>query len=330
MASSKDVAERAGVSRSTVSQILNGHGHRFTSDTVTRVEDVAAMLGYRPSAAARTLVRGTSDVVITLIPNITFGARLRDFVDLLTTELAVHGLTNLLRFATNRVSVDAALLELRPRAIISLSPVDEDERAVLERHGVLVIEQSNAIQEHLDVAIGRRQAEHLASRGYETVVAAIPTDFREHRFAPPRASGVSDWALRNGVRVLPTVLVELTEQGARDALSALPKTPVGIAAYNDEVALALMSAAQRRGRSIPDDIGVIGVDNSSITRLTSPTISTMDFDLEFSAKQMVRVLVHGEDVLSDDALVQVEDRLKVVIGGSTARAFVASVSAAPA
>ena len=59
-ATSRDVAEHAGLSRSTVSQVLNGYGDRFSAETRARVLAAASNLDYRPSQAARALVTGGS------------------------------------------------------------------------------------------------------------------------------------------------------------------------------------------------------------------------------------------------------------------------------
>ncbi|MDO3014660.1 hypothetical protein A5642_00615 [Mycolicibacterium mucogenicum] len=330
MASSRDVALRAGVSRSTVSQIMNGHEHRFTADTVARVREVAEGIGYRPSAAARTLARGTSDIVITLVPNITFGPRLREFIDVFSGELEREGYTHLLRLATSGEGFDDALLSLRPHAVVSLAPIDEVDRRRLERHGVLVVEQPAAVQERLDIAIGQRQARHLAARGYRAVAAAVPVDLREQRFSAPRAAGVHDWSLRNGVQLLPTLQIDLASGGAVKAVSSLPPDAViGIAAYNDEVALAVLGAAQRLGRNVPAELGVIGADNSLIAQLTTPTITTIDFDLEFSARYMVQLIITGQDALEPSAAIEVTSRLRLIAGDSTARLPEGTVLPAP-
>src|SRR5699024_8468011 len=71
---SADVARLAGVSRATVSYVLNDTpGHRITADTRARVADAAARLGYAPSAAARTLRSGRSEVVLCLLPDWPIG-----------------------------------------------------------------------------------------------------------------------------------------------------------------------------------------------------------------------------------------------------------------
>ncbi|WP_207554120.1 LacI family DNA-binding transcriptional regulator [Mycobacteroides abscessus] len=316
-ATSKEVASHAGVSRSTVSQVLNGHHQRFATSTVTRVRDAAEALGYRPSAAARTLARGTSDVVITLLPNITFGARLRDLIDALSSGLAARGFTNLLRISTAENSVDDAILELRPHAIISLGPISASDVDRLRRHGVLLILQTTAIQEHIDIAIGRRQAEHLHQCGYGTIAVAVPTDLREHTFAPPRTAGVHEWSLHNGQQLLPTLHVDLEGAGALEALRALPDVPIGIAAYNDEVALSVLSAAHMLHRPVPTSIGIIGVDNSRISHISAPPLTSIDFDLEFSAAKMLESISSETERIDIDDILEVESRLHVIHRGST-------------
>ena len=100
IATSEDVAKRAGVSRATVSQILNGRGQRFASATRERVTQAAAELEYLPSSAGRTLALGSSDIVIAVIPNTTFGGNLQDIFEAATEELGARGLTLLLHLST--------------------------------------------------------------------------------------------------------------------------------------------------------------------------------------------------------------------------------------
>ena len=131
MTNSADVAAKAGVSRSTVSQILNGHGHRFKPAMVDHVQKVARDLGYRPSMAGRALARGTSDVVITLLPNISLGPRLRELIDRVTEELAEAGKTNLIRLSSGDALLDEAGLAVRPAGRGSPAPLTPDQHARL-------------------------------------------------------------------------------------------------------------------------------------------------------------------------------------------------------
>src|ERR1700759_2300938 len=91
---SADVARMAGVSRATVSYVLNDTPHQtISSGTRSRVLDAAARLGYAPSAAARALRTGRSEGVLCLLPDWPIRAEAGSVVANLSTALARHGLT---------------------------------------------------------------------------------------------------------------------------------------------------------------------------------------------------------------------------------------------
>ncbi|WP_106400460.1 LacI family DNA-binding transcriptional regulator [Actinocorallia populi] len=320
MASSADVAARAGVSRSTVSQIMNGHGHRFKPEMVEHVRQVAQELGYRPSVAGRTLARGTSDIVITLIPNITFGPRLRELIDRITAELAQAGKTNLLRLASSDDTLEDAILGLRPVGVWSVAPLSPEQRARLATNNVPVIEQSRELQVAIDAEIGALQAAHLAETGYTGVAVAMPVDQREQPFATARERGVVEWCAKNGVDALPTLHLNM-ERGTASETAFLPPHGgrTGFAAYNDEAALAVLGAARRAGKRVPEDIGVIGVDNSTVAHVSEPSLTTIDIDVEYSAHEIVKALLLGPQSMPEQPLDIVKKQITVVPGESTSR-----------
>ena len=317
MTSSADVAARAGVSRSTVSQILNGHGHRFKPDMVEHVREVARELGYRPSVAGRTLANGTSDIVIGLIPNITFGPRLRELTDRITAELAQAGKTNLLRLASTAEDLEDTILGLRPAGLWSVAPISPEQRARLEARGVRVVDQPLDLQIAIDREIGAIQAQYLAAAGYESIAVAMPDDHREQPFALAREQGVLDWCKANSIKTEPTIHLAM-QRGAQDeTLALLPPHNTGVAAYNDEAAIALVTAAAVVSRQVPDELGVIGVDNSLAAQVMVPSLTTVDLDVEYSAHEIVHAILHGTETLPTDAIGAVRPQIHVIPGGST-------------
>lgn len=317
MTSSADVAAHAGVSRSSVSQILNGHPERFTPDMVARVRQAADELGYRPSLAGRTLVRGTSDIVITLIPDITIGPPLRYLIDVVTHELADAGYTNLLRLSSSGESFENAVLGLRPMGVISLAPLSSDQKVRLHTQGVRVVEQPAEAQIEVDGAIGEIQAVHLAEMGYRRIAVAMPLYARELPMATAREHGAHAWCLGEGIELLPTLHIDMTRGSATNSSLVLPDGQFGVAAYNDDVAMAVVGAAIRAGRPVPTEVGVIGVDNADFGSVSAPTLTTIKLDLAFSAHEIVRALVAGEP-LRGTASRHVEEQFSIVQGESSA------------
>ena len=155
------------------------HEERFVADTVARVRESASTLGYRPSTAGRTLRRGTSDIVITLVPDMAFSRYFRDLVGELTRRLAGYGYTNLLRLASSGALLEDAVLSLRPFCVVAVAPLPAEQRSRLTRHRVKLIEPTADSVTSTNVAIGRLQAEHLAKVGYRSLVSALPESLAE-------------------------------------------------------------------------------------------------------------------------------------------------------
>ncbi|WP_372984764.1 LacI family DNA-binding transcriptional regulator [Microbacterium sp.] len=274
---SADVARHAGLSRATVSQVLNGHAHRFAADTAERVLKAAKDLDYEPSSAGRMLRTGTSDFVIALVPNTTFGGNLQDIFDTVTELLAQKGLTLVLRLSTQSPSsLDRILAGMRPRAVLSLQPFTASEKEILAERGVPAFDTSTG--GNLNYAIGRIQAEHLVAQGYRYIAFAHLRDNRLDPYGDDREKAVKDVC---AAADLPAPRVVGLGVNADDAATALDDLDpgFGVACYNDDIAITLLNAANRRGWQVPTDIGLIGMDHTPLSQVTNPRLTTVGYDL---------------------------------------------------
>jgi len=285
-ATSADVARHAGLSRATVSQVLNGHAHRFAADTAQRVLEAAKELGYEPSAAGRTLRTGSSDFVIALVPNTTFGGNLQDIFDTVTDLLAQHGLTLVLRLSTQSASsLDRVIASMQPRAVLSLEPFTEAERQVLAARGVPGFDTStgaDAPSGNVNYEIGRLQAEHLVARGYKRIAFAHLRDRRQDPYGDDRESAVRAVCAAHDLPAPAVVGLQIDLDDAALALESLERG-FGVACYNDDVAITLLNAAGRRGWRVPEDLGLIGMDRTPLSQVTTPRLTTIGYDLSAAA-----------------------------------------------
>lgn len=275
--SAEDVARAVGVSRAAVSQIVNGRGERFAADTRTRVMAAAKELGYQPSAAGRSLRRGISDIVVAVIPNITFGSNLQDIIDQLTADAAEHGLFLVVRYSPAAdPSFDRFITALRPAAVLPLAPLSEAHRQILTSRDTLVVERSQPWDAGHDV-VGVLQAEHLLGRGYRHLAYAHLADRREGTYGSARLAGVRTFCQANG---LPNPLVLTTPidtQAAAEQLRGLPAS-IGVACYNDDVALTLLAASRVLGIEVPGRLGLIGVDRIPLGQIDPPVLTSLEYD----------------------------------------------------
>ena len=302
IAKSEDVARRAGVSRATVSQILNGRGARFASATRDRVTQAAAELDYRPSAAARTLAKGSSEIVIALIPNTTFGGNLQDIFQAATEELSARDLTLLLHLSTDTTApLDRVVTGMKPRAVISLTPFSQAERELLAGRGVAAFDPgAGNPTANANFDIGALQARHLISRGYTRLGFAHLEDARQDPFGEGREAGVRAMCTRHGLPEPHIVRLGIDLNDAAAALDTFASPGAGVACYNDDVATALLSAATMRGWHVPRDLGLIGMDHTPLSGVTLPPLTTIGYDLEAAAYHLITAALKGLGEPTDD------------------------------
>ncbi|ASR56117.1 LacI family DNA-binding transcriptional regulator [Cellulomonas sp. PSBB021] len=301
---SADVARESGVSRTTVSYVLNAkQGVVITDATRKRVLDTAARLGYTPSAAARALRSGRSDLVLCVLPDWTVGPLLDSLIDHVTTSLHEHGLSVLVHISRGSRPLTDLWRAVTPCAVMGLLPFAEQDARAMTRAGIVVVDAALDEDPHPQTfsvpqaAIGQLQIEHLAQRGHRVLAYAAPADARLSAFAERRISGVRAACARLGLPEPRVTEVELTVGSASAALAAwrADEPATGVAAYNDEVALAVLAAAHDQGLLVPQDLAVIGVDDIPVARLATPPLTTVWQAIDAQAEYLAQAVLAALD-----------------------------------
>lgn len=199
---SRDVADLAGLSRSTVSQVLNGYGDRFNEETRNRVTAAAERLNYRPSRAGRALKTGVTDLIVVAVPNITLGTQLQDTVEQITSESARFGMSVFVRYAgSDPAATLAAILDMRPATVVNLRVFTAAELERIEAAGIRVIPSPDLPEDQAanEISIGRLQARELLRDPKRRLVYAMLADTRLDLYGPERATGAAEEAASRGV-----------------------------------------------------------------------------------------------------------------------------------
>lgn len=293
----RDVAREAGVSRSTVSYVLNNHPHqRISAATKERVLKAAERLGYRPSAAALSLRRGQSDLVVGLVPDFPMSATLGGFLRDLAVACARRGMS----FATYPMLDRSDPLKglwqtMMPRGVIALEALPARDRKVLRSRGIPAVEVVYSEHDRHRAAIripnhefGVAQAELLYRRGHRRLAYAYPDDPAVQTFAEPRLAGVRKAASGAGMPEPIVVEVAMTSQSATWAINAsLAVEATAICAYNDDMAIALLGAAWQSDIAVPEQLAVVGVDNVPAAEFQNPPLTTVWTNLTPYAETVV-------------------------------------------
>ncbi|MYW64114.1 substrate-binding domain-containing protein [Streptomyces sp. SID8379] len=284
------VARHAGVSRATVSYVLNGQAAgKVSAATQAKVKKAARELGYVPHAAARSLRSGSSGLVLIAVPADrvpAFGPLFSAFIARFQTELERHGYTGVLHGARADGSPEdtaRAWAELRPAAVLTTfgAPLTADSVDILLRSGtraVLSFGPPPAPGAHgitMDQEeIGAVAAAHLLSSGRRRLGVVVPRERGLDPFSGPRLAGARAAARAfPGAAVTPLPLAYTEESAAR--LVAQTRELDAVFAYNDEYAMLLMRALQDAGVDIPGDLAVVGADDLLLARLLRPRLTSV-------------------------------------------------------
>ena len=321
---SADVARDSGVSRTTVSYVLNdAPGASISAETRAHVLATAARLEYRPSAAARTLRRGQSDLVLILLPRWVSSAVTEAFLDQLESRLSAAGLTMLVYYGGARGRLSGVWRAVTPRAVISAAPFSVAERRELRQAGVQALTMGESAVEGssdatLQERIGRMQVDYLAQAGHRRIALATSSDPGLQEFAVPRLAGARQRCAELGL-VRPSVAaVELEVEGTRSIVvkwRRMRPPTTAVAAYNDEVALAVLGAAQIERIQVPDDLAIIGVDDLHAGRLVVPALTTVVQAVELEAQFLATRVVQGP-AGSAQPRPSLDEYLRVIVRGS--------------
>lgn len=315
----KDVARQAGVSVTTVSQVINAHSGgniRISEDTRARVWQAIEELGYAPNVSARSLRTQRTNLLAVLVPDIAnpFYPQLIRGVQLVAIE---HGYDLLVYDADDHPQREKSFIDaILQRQVdgVVLVPFylqDEDIQrmawshiAVAVMHGapslipgvdVLKVDQTaalNSLIRHL-VDKGHQRIAHISGtldniagssrlEGYRQALEAEGIAYDE------RLVGIGNFR----ADCVPGLIDHLFANGA--------PPPTAIFAANDVMAIAAIYELQRRGFRVPDDVAVCGYDNIPEAATMIPALTTIDQHMQQEGRLLAQLLV--ERLASDSPL----------------------------
>ena len=287
---SADVARAAGVSRATVSYVLNdAPGRVLSPETRETVLRVARELGYQPSALGRSLKRGRSNTVLFPLQGMATNHVLESLVRACTDALAPRGLSLVQDRTTfaDPIAQAEAWAGLAPAAVLDLVLHHDDAAlASLRARGIPVLSPAapaeNAWESHGDVFAREQrllQVRYLAERGHRVVRVVMPRTLPvDPRTEERLLAELRRAASAAGVRL---ELARMDLQEVAGAVAAWDSLPDAVAAHNDGYAIAVLTALQARGVRVPGDVAVVGADDEPLASVVTPALTTIAGD--FSA-----------------------------------------------
>lgn len=300
----RDLAEAAGVSVTTVSQILNGKGERFSIDTRTRVHQLQEEMGYVPDFNARNLIMRSAQTIGVIVPNlgnpffsmfikgVQSTSRERHFIPLIfganyDEDLEGYYLQELIKRAVDGLIIASSS--------ITVDAIDN----ILKKNGIpyLLIDQNGGPSLDSvridDQRGGQIAAEHLLSLGHRKIAIVMPADPTDNLVV--RLEGFKHHLAQAGV-ALPDeayIISPMTKLGGYQATAAVIKqAPTAVFAVNDEMALGLIRGLHEQGVRVPEDISVLGYDDIDLDDYVVPKLSTVHQPVVTMGEQATTLLIN--------------------------------------
>jgi LacI family transcriptional regulator len=300
-----DVAAKAGVSVGTASKALNGRG-RLRDETRARVRSVADELGFAPSNVARSLLTGRTFTVgvITTDSYGRFGIPvMRGAEDSLAAGEMIAFLCDGRDDPIRESHHLRKLLERRVDGIIVAGRSTDPRRSLGDDLPVPVVYAFSPSNNENDCSVvsdergaARLAVEHLAKTGRRRI--AHITGPESHASSRERAAGLTEALADLGLKPAgPPLFGSWTEAWGRFAVAQLlrSETPFdGVFCGSDVLARGVTDGLREAGISLPDQVGVVGVDNwDLIAEAARPPLTTVDLGLEEIGRRSAQLLLEA-------------------------------------
>lgn len=296
-----DVAKKAGYSIATVSKVINNTGSMRLS-TRRKILKVMEELNYSPNIMASALTGKSTETLGLIVPDISnpfFSEIARTIED----QAHERGLSVIMCSTDEKKEKERKYLELLKRKhvdgfIIASSFHDKQILHDLKKTGVPII----MLTQHDpalgvtsvsvdDFAGGYEAASHLLSLEHKNI-AVIAENRPSSRM---RIYGYQEALESYGLtfdreNIIYTVASIANGKEIIEKISAMAKTPTAIFAFNDLLAIGLMQGARERGIAIPEELSIIGFDDTVLAAAASPMLTTIAQPIDEMGKKVVDIL----------------------------------------
>lgn len=327
----KTLADHLGLSRTTVSMILNdvAEATRFPEETRKRVVESAKELGYRPNYFARSLGRKRNYLIGVIAPDFGDGyeaALLGGF----ERRLLDTGYTSLVsNHFWSPPLLERHIRTLCDRGVEGLLLIDSTPSESPGIPSVMICSSRTPIwstRVSIDNSFGIQETiKHLASLGHKDF--AFIKGYERSGDMEDRWNAVVATCRAHGIRIDPRLTVQLEllkpigtrhpEEGRIAAQQLLARGVhfTALVAYNDISALGAMSALREAGRRIPEDISVMGFDDIEFAGIAYPPLTTIRQPLRHMGATAAEVLIHK--IADNEAVEDISVRPELVVRSST-------------
>ena len=298
----RDVARQAGVSHQTVSRVING-SEEVLPETRAVVEAAIEQLGYRPSAIARSMARGSTHTLAIISPNLT-DYTFASVIEGAEVEARQHNYFVLSSSASDVQAFQGLVDELvghrRVDGLIVINPYADERYEFLPKDFPVVFVGARSHDENVcsisldDQKVAYEATQHLISLSHKRI--ALVTGPMEEDCSQDRLEGFQRALKESGISFDQSLVFEgdwSASSGSEALMDFVRKgnLPTAVFAQNDRMAMGVMRAARDANLKVPDQLSVIGVDDMPLSSYFDPPLTTMRQDMPRIGQEATRMLL---------------------------------------
>ena len=325
MVTLKDIAAEAGVSITTVSNVVHKRANRVSPEMVAKIWEIIEREHYVPSMTARTLANADSSIIgmITHMTPQNIGSTMSDpflgtFVDGIERRTRENGYFLMIRSVEDARALESISRSWHLSGLILTGMFQDEFFACVKKLGtpfVLIdsyIEQPDVYSIGLeDEKGGYIATRHLLENGHRTIAFASPT-IREGGVVEQRLIGYRRALAEFGIPFDPALVFtqEISvEEGRRlGHLLSEKREITAVFASADILAAGIMTGLREKGVRVPQDKSIVGFDDNYLSQLTNPALTTIHQDAEqkgMLAADMLLAPLRGEPIAERSVILPV-------------------------
>jgi LacI family transcriptional regulator len=305
----KEIAEIAGVSKMTVSNVINHKDNKVSKDTIKKINGIIEKYNYIPNQSARTLSASNSKIIALLVPHIQANETGNFFSDpytsqmvgVIETQLRAKGYFAMIRSVT---SIDDALSFINSWKIDGAIFILTNNKVKIESfkskiHVPLIFmdaysDNKNILSINIDDCKGcYLSTQHLIRNGHKNIAFVSPA-INQSKVISSRYKGYCQALSENKIELNKDYLIEsnVSYEGGNSAAISLSKNKNLTAAITtaDIIALGIIDKMRELNIIVPTDFSVIGFDNLTTSKYGYPKITTIDQHIDLKGMLAIDLL----------------------------------------
>lgn len=323
-----EIAERAGVSSSTVARILRGEvkeSHQRSAEKAIRIRELAREMGYRPNLRARAFSRGRTHGIGLLYTDDAwiFEGMNTEVVSSLARRLQGAACHLVLVPVDGSGSWEEIVLGGQIDGGVIFQPLPSNVRELLRKRSVPVVllgdESDTSLSRVVvdDVSGAFAATKHLIGLGHERIQMFVHKSIKPHCSVEQRIEGYQQAMHESGLQ--PEIALRVPEEIAADRLIRGNDRPTAVLCYSNLEATMMVSAMWQYGVSIPRDLSVVGFNDLFATQHMTPPLTVVDYDAKEVGSIGADLVLKAIDIAAEERNSEVVSVTpKLIVRGSTA------------